>query len=82
MCCGSFVMCKCLPMEFFLLNVVLTGDVIIIKTHAPAPTHTSLLKRNNGRVYSVVFLEALLLQAQWRAVLPTFHSYAPKPKQP
>lgn len=34
------MMCKCVPMGFLLLNVVLTGDVILIKTHAPVPTHT------------------------------------------
>lgn len=27
-------------MGFLRLNVVLTGDVILIKTHAPVPTHT------------------------------------------
>lgn len=63
-CVCLCVMCKCLPMGFLRLNVVLTGDVIAIKTHAPAPTlttHHCARQKNNGRIHSVVFLEALLI---------------------
>lgn len=51
----SLVMCKSVPMGFLLLYVILTGDVVLINTYAPALTYINCYCAQIEKQYSQLY---------------------------